>query len=68
MRIFNISDFGAIGDGKTLNTEAIQNAIDACASVGGGRVLLENGVYMSGSITLKDKVDLHIEHSRSSDI
>ena len=63
MKIFNVNDFGAIGDGKTLNTEAIQKAIDACASCGGGQVLLENGVYMSGSITLKDNVDFHIEHT-----
>ena len=60
MKIFNISDFGAAGDGKTLNTAAIQSAIDECAREGGGRVLIENGVFMSGSISLKDNVELHI--------
>ena len=36
----NICDFGALGDGKTLNTAAIQAAIDACTAAGGGRVSL----------------------------
>lgn len=63
MKNFNITDFGAIGDGKTLNTVAIQTAIDECANSGGGRVIIESGVFMSGSITLKTGVDLHIEHN-----
>lgn len=63
MKIFDIRDFGAIGDGKFMNTVAIQSAIDACTAAGGGQVLIDGGVYMSGSITLKDNVDLHIEHT-----
>ncbi len=58
--IYNIKDYGAIPDGKTLNTNAIQAAIDTCSKDGGGRVLIENGVYMTGSIELFSNVELHI--------
>jgi len=58
---FNIKDFGAVGDGKTINTIAIQSAIDACYSNGGGTVLVEGGVYMFGSIVMKSNINLHIE-------
>ncbi|MBQ7293125.1 MAG: hypothetical protein IJW79_05230 [Clostridia bacterium] len=58
---FHIQNFGAVGDGKTLNTSAIQSAIDACAEVGGGRVIVSGGSYMTGTIILKSNVDLHIE-------
>lgn len=59
--IFNIKDFGAIADGKTLNTAAIQRAIDACAQNGGGQVLVEGGVYMFGTIVLRSNIELHID-------
>ena len=62
MKTFDIREFGAIGDGTTLNTEAIQKAIDTCAEVG-GRVLISEGTYMTGSIVLKSNVDLHIERT-----
>ena len=58
--IFNIKDFGAVADGKTLNTTAIQNTIDACHGSGGGQVLVEGGVYMFGTIVLRSNVELHI--------
>lgn len=58
---FNIKDFGAVGDGRTLNTEAIQSAIDKCTASGGGSVIVSGGTYMTGTIVLKDNVDLHIE-------
>ena len=61
MREFHIKNYGAVGDGKTLNTDAIQNAIDACAEQGGGRVIIGEGIYLSGSISLRSNVDLHIE-------
>ena len=59
--IFDVRDFGAKGDGVTLNTVAIQKAIDACAEQGGGRVLIENGTYMTGTVILHSFVNLHIE-------
>ena len=61
MREFHIKDYGAIGDGTTLNTVSIQNAIDDCANHGGGRVVIGEGTYLSGSITLKSNVELHFE-------
>ena len=59
--VFNIKDFGAVADGKTLNTAAIQKAIDACFANGGGQVLVEGGVYMFGTIVLHSNIELHID-------
>ncbi len=56
-----ISDHGAVGDGKTLNTLAIQSAIDSCATNGGGLVVVPRGTFVTGSIFLKQGVDLRIE-------
>ena len=56
---FNIVDFGAVGDGRTKNTAAIQRAIDACA-VRGGKVIVPPGVFMTGTIYLKSNVEFHI--------
>ncbi|MEM1356766.1 MAG: glycoside hydrolase family 28 protein, partial [Bacteroidota bacterium] len=58
--VWNVKDYGAVGDGETLNTIAIQTAIDACAAAGGGKVLLEDGTFLSGTILLKNGVNLHI--------
>lgn len=55
---FNVKDFGAVGDGKTKDTTAIQKAIDACAQAGGGEVTLPPGTYLTGSIELKSHVHL----------
>jgi len=57
---FNVYDYGAKGDGKTLDTAAINRAIDACAAAGGGTVLLPAGNFLSFSIRLKSRVHLHL--------
>ena len=61
--IYDVRNYGAVGDGKTLNTAAIQKAMDDCASKNGGTVLLEDGTYMTGSIVLRSNVNLHIEQN-----
>lgn len=58
---FDISKFGAVGDGKTLNTLAIQAVIDRCATNGGGDVIVPKGTFVTGSIFLKPGVRLVIE-------
>ena len=57
----SIADHGAVGDGKTLNTAAIQAAVDDCAGKGGGTVLVPAGVWLSGGIGLKSQVTLRLE-------
>lgn len=57
----NILDFGAVADGKTLCTEAIQQAIDACSQSGGGEVIIPVGTFLSGTLYLKNDVLLHLQ-------
>ena len=57
----SIVDVGAVGDGKTVNTKAIQSAIDKIAAEGGGTVAIPQGVFVSGAVFLKPKVNLHLE-------
>jgi polygalacturonase len=59
-RIYNIRDFGAKGDGKTLDTVAVQSAIDTCNKEQGGTVLVPAGVFVIGTVELKSNVTLHI--------
>jgi len=59
----NILDFGAIADGKTLCTTQIQAAIDACAAAGGGTVTVPAGKYITGTIWLRDNIELHLCHA-----
>jgi polygalacturonase len=56
----NIRDYGAKGDGKTLDHTAINKAIEAVSAQGGGQVVLPAGTYLCGSIRLKSNVDLHL--------
>jgi len=60
-REYPVNQFGAVGDGLTLNTKAIQSAIDQCATNGGGVVVIPEGIYLSGAIFLKQGVDLRID-------
>lgn len=58
--IVNIKEYGAVGDGITKDTAAIQSAIDACAESGGGTVVVPNGTYLCGTIMLRSYVELHL--------
>ena len=58
--VYNVRDYGAKGDGRTLDHGAINRAIDACMADGGGQVLVPAGTYLCGSIRLKSHVDLHL--------
>ncbi len=58
--MFNIVNFGAIPDGKTINTAQIQAAIDACHAAGGGQVVVPAGVFKTGTLWLRSNVELHL--------
>ena len=56
----NLKDFGAVGDGITLNTEAFAKAIDALVQKGGGKLVVPQGVWHTGPIVLKSHINLHL--------
>src|SRR3982750_2565234 len=60
---FDITRLGAVADGNTLATDAISKAIDACASAGGGRVIVPAGRFLTGPFKLASNVELHLEKS-----
>ncbi len=57
----NIKDFGAVADGSALNTRAFEKAISALDKKGGGHLVVPEGLYLTGPISLKDCIDLHLE-------
>ena len=57
---FTITDFGAIGNGQALNTNAIQQAIEACSKAGGGTVVIPPGLWLTRPIGLKSNINLHV--------
>lgn len=57
---YNVRDYGAKGDGKTLDHTAINQAIEAASKAGGGQVYLPAGTYLCGSIRMKSNIDLHL--------
>lgn len=60
-RTVSITDFGAVGNGVDLCTDAFAKAIDAVASKGGGKVIVPLGVWFTGPIVMKSNVNLHLE-------
>ncbi|WP_249898783.1 glycosyl hydrolase family 28-related protein [Paenibacillus sp. PK3_47] len=60
---FNVRQYGAKGDSITVDTTAIQQAVDACHSAGGGYVVLSGGTFVSGTIFLRSNVYLQVNPS-----
>jgi polygalacturonase len=60
-KIFDVRQFGAKGDGKTPDTEAIQKALDECGKAGGGTVRFSPGIYLSQPITIHTKTTVRLE-------
>jgi hypothetical protein len=58
---WDIRDYGARGDGKTVNTIFIQKAVNACYAAGGGTVVVPSGMFITGTIFLKSNIHLHLE-------
>jgi hypothetical protein len=59
--VYNISDYGAVGNGKEMNTKQIQRAVNDCAHHGGGTVYVPSGIFLTGTIQLFDHVNLYLE-------
>jgi polygalacturonase len=57
----NVREYGAVGDGRTLDSRALQTAIDLCAERGGGTVYLPAGQYLTGSLFLRSNISLHLD-------
>ena len=61
-KVYNILDYGAIGDGRVLNTEAINSAIITCFDSGGGVVLVPEGKFLTGTLVMKSNVTLFLDN------
>ena len=57
---FTVTAYGAVGDGKTMNSAAIQKTIDAASAAGGGIVLIPEGQFLTGPFTLASRINLHL--------
>ncbi len=60
-RSVSLSDFGGVGDGKTLNTDAIARAIASLAKQGGGRLVVPPGIWLTGPVRLESNIELHLQ-------
>jgi polygalacturonase len=60
-RTFSLTDFGAVGDGQTLNTEAFHRAIAAVEQAGGGRLVVPKGVFLTAPFALCSQLELHLD-------
>ena len=59
----SLTEFGGTGDGVTMNTTAFAKAISALTKKGGGRLVVPAGIFLTGPISLKDNIDLHLERN-----
>jgi polygalacturonase len=59
--VFDVKTFGAKGDGKSLDRDAINRAIEAAAAAGGGTVAIPAGTYVTGSIRLRSNITLQLD-------
>jgi polygalacturonase len=59
-KTFSVIDYGAVGDGKTMNTTALQKAIDAVAKAGGGTLTVPPGKFLTGPLVLAGSMNLHL--------
>ncbi|HWY31802.1 MAG TPA: glycosyl hydrolase family 28-related protein [Candidatus Acidoferrum sp.] len=66
VNVYNVRDFGALGDGTNLDSVAIDRAIDSAAAAGGGTVLVPAGNYLCGSIHLRSNLHLVIDAGGNS--
>ncbi len=58
-----ITETGGVGDGETMNTDAFRKAVSRLEKLGGGHLVVPAGVWLTGAITLKDNIDLHLERN-----
>ncbi len=58
---YNIVDYGAVGNGQTVNTKAIQSVIDKVNADGGGKIIVPKGQFLTGSLVMKSNVELHLQ-------
>ena len=58
--MYNVKDYGAKGDGITIDTKAVQAAVDACYDAGGGQVYFPEGIFVLGTVHFRSNVEIHI--------